>query len=52
MMFKIVGLGYAGPEHVPLAIDYVVWAADRDDVMRRVRQLGIVILHCTVTAIG
>jgi hypothetical protein len=52
MLYKIVGLGYAGLQHVPLGIDYVVWAADREDAMRRVRQLGIVILRCTVKAVG
>jgi hypothetical protein len=52
MLYRIVGLDYAGLQHVPLGIDYVVLAADHDDAMRRVRRLGIVILRCTVKAIG
>ncbi len=52
MMYKIVGMGYVGPQRVPVAIDYIVWAAGYDDAIRRVRQLGIMVLQCTVNSVG
>jgi hypothetical protein len=51
-MYKVSGLGYTGSEHLPFPIDYIVWATGYEDAIRKVRQLGIVILQCTVEAVG
>jgi hypothetical protein len=51
-MYKVYGLGYTGSQHVPLPIDYIVWATGYEDAIRKVCQLGIVVIQCTVEAIG
>jgi hypothetical protein len=49
-MYRVRGSGYAGAGQIPVAVDYTVSAADRDDALQKVRQLGITVISCTVTA--
>jgi hypothetical protein len=51
-MYQVCGLGYAGTQHLPFPIDYVVSANGCEDAVRKVRQFGIIILQCTVKAVG
>jgi hypothetical protein len=51
-MYQVCGLGYAGTQHVPFPIDFVVSATGYEDAIGKVREFGIEILQCTVKAIG
>jgi hypothetical protein len=50
-MYKVYGVGYAGPDHIPVPIDYVVIASDPEDALRKVRHLGCVAVDLHVASL-
>jgi hypothetical protein len=50
-MYKVYGVGYAGRDHIPVPIDYIVVASDPEDALRKVRDLGCVGVHLHVQAL-
>jgi hypothetical protein len=47
-MYKVTGLGCVGLQRTPVAIDYIVIASSREDAVKKVEELGIVIIRCLV----
>jgi hypothetical protein len=50
-MYKVYGVAYAGPEHIPVPVDYVVIASDPEDALRKVRNLGCLAVHLHVQSL-
>jgi hypothetical protein len=46
-MYRVLGIGYTGPNTLPAAVDYTVQASSRQEALSKVKALGFAELNCT-----